>query len=62
MKPERLKQVRAAVGQLGVRDAFVGGGILLTAAGAAMVYPPAGVLTLGITLLLLGIFGVPKWR
>lgn len=36
-------------------DAFALGGLLLVAAGCALIYPPAGVIALGAELLLLGL-------
>lgn len=62
MKPERTRQVRAVVAQIGPRDALVGGGALLCAIGSSLIYLPAGVIVLGAIALYLGLFGVPQWR
>ena len=48
--------------KIGARDAFVGGGTLLCAVGAALIYFPAGFLVLGGIVLYLGLYGVPSWR
>ena len=54
--------MRDILAKIGVRDVLVGVGLLLTASGAAMVYRPAGILTLGLALFMLGLYGVPRWR
>lgn len=54
--------MKSLLAKIGARDVLVGVGLLLTAGGAAMVYAPAGILTLGLALLALGLYGVPSWR
>lgn len=54
--------MKAIVSKIGARDVFLFLGLSLTASGAAMVYRPAGLLTLGAFLLYLGLYGIPSWR
>lgn len=54
-----LKEVRK---KLGMRDAFVFGGLALLGVGVGMVYFPASLVVLGVVLLYLGLVGVPSWR
>lgn len=46
-----------AVAELGLRDAFVFGGLALVSIGAFMVYTPAGLIVPGATFMWLGLQG-----
>lgn len=48
--------------KIGLRDVLLGAGIFLTAFGAGLIYLPAGIIVPGLSLLYLGMFGVPAWR
>lgn len=49
-------------GQFSGRDAFLFGGLALLGLGAWMAYRPAGPAVVGLVLLLIGVFGIPKWN
>lgn len=48
--------------KVGARDLFIGIGVLLSAIGGWMVYPPAAFIGAGLVSLSIGLFGVPKWK
>lgn len=47
--------------KVGLRDLFVFGGMMLVTVGAGMVYLPAAPIIAGLVLLVVGLFGIPKW-
>jgi hypothetical protein len=45
-----------------LRDGLIYGGLAFLAAGAALVYRPAGLIALGLGLYVMGYFGLPPLR
>lgn len=56
-----MKRLREIWKQAEARDFCIVGGLLVLAVGVGMVYLPAALIAVGLTLLLIGIFGVPAW-
>ncbi len=48
--------------KIGARDVLIGGGTVVCAIGAGLIYVPAGLLVFGAIALYLGLYGVPAWR
>lgn len=53
--------LRSLWDNLGARDVFVVAGVLLLTLGAGLVYAPAAPITAGLVLLIVGVFGLPRW-
>lgn len=57
-----MQHIRALIAKIEPRDVCIVGGLLLLSVGVGMIYIPAAPICIGLTLFLIGIFGVPSWR
>ena len=56
-----MKRLLASFGAITARDVFVFGGLALVTVGAGMVYLAAAPIVAGLVLLIVGLYGIPKW-